>query len=241
MSTTTNIHHTASTTMISEASDIPLLRLLQLASPALPIGAYSYSQGLEYAVEAGWVVDADSTDRWLRGVLGHGQRYLEVPLLARLYDAWAADDEAAVTRWTALLLAGRESAELQAEEQHLGTALARLLVDQGVAGADAWVQRRPTSLATLWSLAAVRWGVPRRSAILGYLWAWAENQSTAAIKLVPLGQSAGQRLLAGLMPVLVETLDAGLHLPEPQIGAGLPGLALAAGCHEVQYSRLFRS
>ena len=227
--------------MTTELADTALLRLLQLASPALPIGAYSYSQGLEYAVEAGWVNDADSTGIWLRGLLAHGHRHLEVPLLGRLYDAWKADDGAAVEYWTALLLAGRESAELQAEEQHLGRALARLLVDQGIQEAAPWLNRRPVSLATLWSLAALNWGVARRPMILGYLWSWAENQVTAAIKLVPLGQSAGQRLLAGLLPVLGETVDAGLMVPDHEIGAGLSGLALASGCHEVQYSRLFRS
>lgn len=227
--------------MITELGDPALFRLLQLASPALPIGAYSYSQGLEYAVEAGWVGNAEDTRDWLLGLLSHGQAYLEVPLLARLYDAWEQGDAPAVARWTGLLLAARESAELQAEEQHLGSALARLLVDQGLEEAAPWLRRRPVSLATLWSLAALRWGVPRRAAILAYLWAWAENQTTAAIKLVPLGQSAGQRLLAGLMPSLAETVDAGLAVQDDEIGAGLPGLALASACHETQYSRLFRS
>lgn len=232
------------TTTMTEATDFAdpaLLRLLQLSSPALPIGAYSYSQGLEYAVEVGWVNDAASTSAWLRGILEQGHRYLEVPILARLYDAWDHQDSTAIAHWTAMLVAGREGAELQAEEQHLGAALARVLVDQGLDEAVPWLRRRPVSLATLWSLAAVRWGVPQRGAILAYLWAWTENQVTAAIKLVPLGQSAGQRLLAELMPTLTATLDAGLAVADEDIGAGLPGIALASGGHEVQYSRLFRS
>jgi len=221
--------------------ELALLRLLQLTSPALPVGAFAYSQGLEWAVNAGWVIDEESAGAWIGGLLEHAIAHLEIPLLARLHAAWCAGDGEAVVFWNAWLGAARESAELLAEDRHMGTALARLLTDLGLEEARPWVTSGEGTFATLFALAAWRWEIPLRSAAIGLVWAWAENQVAAATKLVPLGQTAAQRLLSGLQPLIPAAVDRGLTLEEPDIGQGAPALAAGCALHETQYSRLFRS
>jgi urease accessory protein len=217
-----------------------LLRLCHLVSPALPVGAYAYSQGLEYAVHAGWVSDEATTFNWLQGLSRHAIGTLDLPILARLHRSWGVDDVAAVRYWTAQLIAARETVELRAEERHLGLALSRVLTELDVQEAGEWGNASP-AFATMFSLAAVRWHIAVSSALSGYIWAWSENQVLAAIKLVPLGQSAGQRLLHRLtqsMPAIVEHAQS---LRDDAIGVGAVSQALASALHESQYTRLFRS
>jgi urease accessory protein len=223
------------------ADDGALLRLLQLISPALPVGAYAYSQGLETAVTQGWVHDEESAWRWLDGLLNNPLCYLDVPVFARLYRAWQAADADRLSAWNDRLYAGREAAELQQEDRHLGAALARLLADLGVVEAAAWRAAPRVCFATLFSLAAVRWHIALSPATQGYLWAWAENQVAAATRLIPLGQTAGQRLLVRLMPAIRRAAQRGLLVEDGGIGRAAPGLALASTLHETQYTRLFRS
>lgn len=217
-----------------------LLRLFHLVSPALPVGAYAYSQGLEYAVQAGWVTDEASTFEWLQGLARFGLGTLDLPILRRLYAACRCDDEGAVRDWNARLMASRESAELRAEERHLGAALARVLVELDLPEAAAWQARDPT-FASLFSLAAVRWQIEVGPTLGGYVWAWSENQVLAAVKLVPLGQSAGQRLLHRLTDLLPQVVDQALTLADEAIGTSAISQVLASALHESQYSRLFRS
>ncbi|OBS09246.1 urease accessory protein UreF [Acidihalobacter prosperus] len=221
--------------------DLALLRLLQLVSPALPVGAYAYSQGLEAAVEAGWVRDEATAAEWIGGVLRQGQAHADLPLLVRLQAAWEAGDRAAVQSWTALLYALRETGELREEDVHLGAALARVLAGLDVPEAADWLTQRPLTFATLFALAASHWGIAPRQAVLGYAWSWAENQVAAAIKLVPLGQSAGQRILSTLVAMLPRVADIALDVPDAALGRSAPGYALASTAHARQYSRLFRS
>ncbi len=217
------------------------LRLWQLISPALPVGAYAYSQGMEYAVQVGWVADEDSAGEWIEGLLGHSLAHLDVPLLRRLRAAWRDDDVGAVEYWNALLLAARETSEIRDEDLHLGSALARLLNDLGVAGLASWPGARRATYACVFALACERWHIALSDSVEGYLWSWCENQVAAAIKLIPLGQTAGQRLLMRLMRPITETATRGLTLSDDEIGALAPGLALASALHETQYTRLFRS
>lgn len=219
----------------------PLLRLLQLSSPMLPVGAYAYSQGLEYAVHAGWVRDERTARAWIDGVLCECLARLDVPVLARLHHAWCAADDAAVHHWSNFLHASRESAELQREDRHLGQALARLLKDLDVGEAARWTAHPRASFAGLFALAAARWKIPLSMTTHGYLWAWVENQAAAAMKLIPLGQTAGQRILRGAASVMPRLVEAGLTLADDEIGYAAPGWALASALHENQYSRLFRS
>lgn len=222
-------------------NDLALLRLLQLVSPGLPIGMYSYSQGLERAIDDGWVTTADEVHEWLEGLLEHGLTQIDLPVMMRLFDAWTLADNEAVVRWSKILTACRETSELRAEDRQTGQALARLLVALELDDATAWLRKPEATFATLFSLAAVRWAVPKRQAAIGYLWSWLENQVLCAVKLVPLGQVAGQRLLIGLASRLPEQINRALLLADDEIGSSAFGLALASSRHETQYSRLFRS
>ncbi len=220
---------------------LPLLRLLQLVSPLLPVGAYAYSQGLESAVEHCWITDEASARDWILGLLAHSQCRLDAPLLARIYRAWEHADSAMVTHWTHQLYASREAFELQQEDRHLGQALARLLSDLEIAEAVHWRTAPRVCFATLFALAAVRWRIPVAAAVSGYLWAWLENQVVAATKLVPLGQTTAQRILLMAAPVVAMATDTALDLDDAALGANAPGLAWVSARHEHQYSRLFRS
>lgn len=222
-------------------TDLALLRLLQLVSPGLPIGMYSYSQGLERAVHDGWMTSAEETGQWLQGILQQGLARVDAPILARLYDAWREQDLAAVAHWSATLLACRETAELRSEDQQTGQALARLLLKLGMPEAEPWLRHRNVTLANLFALAAVRWQISQSAAIHGYLWSWLENQVLCAVKLIPLGQVAGQQLLLQLAEEIPPIVAGALQLSDEELGGSCFGLALASSRHQMQYCRLFRS
>lgn len=192
-------------------------------------------------MERGWVRDEASAGDWILGLLNHSLRRLDLPIFARLYRAWRDSDPDAVRHWNIRLFASREAAELQREDQHLGAALARLLADLGLDEAAPWRTAPRVCFATLFSLAAARWAIPLAEAASGYAWTWVENQVAAATRLIPLGQTASQRLLIAAGPAIVAAVTAALALPDEDIGAAAPGLALASALHETQYSRLFRS
>jgi urease accessory protein len=217
-----------------------LLRLFHLVSPALPVGAYAYSQGLEYAVEAGWVSDENTVFEWLQGLSRHALGTLDLPILSRLQHAWAAEDPGAVRAWTHRLIAARETAELRAEERHLGSALARVLCELNLAEARPYVAGE-AAFATLFALAAARWSIGSADAMSGYLWAWTENQILAAVKLIPLGQSAGQRLLLRLSDCMPAIVARAASIADDGIGVAVVTPILASALHESQYTRLFRS
>jgi urease accessory protein len=229
-------------------SGAALLRLLQLCSPALPIGAFAYSHGLEQAVSLGWVRDAAETEGWIGGLLDHAWTRLEVPLLARLYAALADGDDAALATggqdafayWCGLSRASRESAELAAEDLHLGSALASLMASFGVPRAGEWA-KAPVPFAAVLAAVTLHWGLSLRDSALALLWTLTEHQVAAAVKLVPLGQTAGQLLLQRLAARIPAAVEQGLALKDEEIGAISPGLALASALHETLYSRLFRS
>jgi len=229
-----------STSTSTGIEPLALLRLFHLVSPALPVGAYAYSQGLEFAAQAGWVSDEATAFDWLRGLSRFGLGTLDLPILLRLHAAWQADRTYELTRWNAALIAARESAELRAEERHLGAALARVLVELELPEARAWFRQAP-AFATMFGLAAARWRIAPEATLSGYAWAWMENQVLAAVKLVPLGQSAGQRLLHALTNSLPLIVEQARSMPDEAIGVGVVSQALASSLHESQYSRLFRS
>jgi urease accessory protein len=222
---------------------LPLLRLLQLASPALPVGAYSYSQGLEQAVETGAVKDEASAARWIKDVLEFSVAPCEGACLLATLQAAAGARWTRVGELNASFLASRESAELRAETVQLGHSLVRLMDQLG--GLPQPLMERARTLAQpaypcAWALFACAAGIAPAEAHAAYLWSWLENQVLAAVKLVPLGQSAGQRILFDL-GTAIAGLDAAADVdPERWINFA-PGLALAAAAHETQYTRLFRS
>ncbi len=225
-------------------SELALARLLQLASPTLPVGAYSYSQGLEAAVEAGIVRDAASAGVWIGEVLAYAVARLEAPVWWRLHAAWSAGDMPRIAHWNELFCSTRESAELRAETLQMGYSLQKLLLEIGAFDAQSLAQLGSIADITFpaaFSFAVVNWEIPARSALIAYLWAWLENQVMAALKSVPLGQTDGQRLLLSLAALLPGIADAACTLADDDLCNYAPGLAILCSQHETQYSRLFRS
>jgi urease accessory protein len=227
-------------TAINPAFDLTLLRLLQLVSPALPVGAYAYSQGMEQAVAAGWLHGWEDLEQWITGLLRHSLARMEVPFFKKLYEAWGRKEPDKVNKLTHWYRAARGTSELLAEERHMGQALRRLLDQLEVLPKELSKEVEPSFLA--YFTGAVReWQIPLTHGCEGLLWAWAENQVTAAIKLMPLGQTQGQRILMRTVPVISEAVASGLALPDEEIGASAPGFMLASVLHETQHTRLFRS
>ncbi|NCA70549.1 MAG: urease accessory protein UreF [Sphingobacteriia bacterium] len=217
-----------------------LLRLMRLVSPALPIGAYAYSQGLESAVELGWVRTAEETRDWLDGLLSQSLTQLDLPVLARLQSATRQGETVARDAWNERLLAARETAELRFEDVQMGGALWRLLGDLGLA-TGLGPPRGDPSFASAFAAAGVAWSIPRETLLLAYAWCWLESQVGAATKLIPLGQTAAQRIIESLLPTLPAHVSMAGTLADDALGAALPGLAWLSARHETQYSRLFRS
>ena len=221
-----------------------LARLLQLASPTLPVGAYSYSQGLEYAIEDGIVTDAASAEAWIRGVLDFSVGSFEAPLLWRMSYALAQDDYLELARWNTLFRSGRETTELRTETLQMGHALSALLKNLPFGSVQALAKLRGIGALTYpatFAFAAHHMRVDREAALVAYLWSWLENQVIAALKAVPLGQNAGQRILAGIGGDLPDAAQRATRLGDDELTNFAPGLAIASSRHETQYSRLFRS
>ena len=217
------------------------LRLMQLCSPMLPVGAYAYSQGLEFAVSSGWVKDDNTASIWIKGLLGNTLTNLDIPVLSRLHKAWLVNDKKNVLYWNDYLFASRDSGELQAEDQQLAHALARLLGDLGIPEAMVWKKNSRGCFITLFSLGVAQWKIPINDASWGYLWMWAENQVLAAIKLVPIGQTSGQKILSSAIEIIPKLVSTGLSLKDEDIGYTAPGQGIASALHETQYTRIFRS
>jgi len=223
---------------------LALTRLLQLASPALPVGAYTYSQGLEWAAESGTVKDEVTARTWIVDQLEWNLGRFEAPLLARMIDAWAADAADKAIELDALYLASRETAELRAETLQMGHSLRRLLheLDDVPEAFLVQVAVPPApAFAFVWSGVAAAWGLAPEEALTAWLWSWAENQTLAAIKLVPLGQAAGQRILFEIGQRIPIVVARALAMQEESLSNLAPGFAIACARHETQYSRLFRS
>ncbi len=218
-----------------------LAQLLRLASPLLPVGAYSYSQGLEWAVEEGAIRDEQTALQWIADALCFNIGTLEAPVWRWLYQAWNKGDVNAARYWNARFVAIRETSELRAETLQMGGALKLVLDATGELDTSALEAVEAPAFATAFSFAAQGFGVPLREGLTGYLWAWGENQVSSAMKLVPLGQSAGQRVLAKLVTLLPVVADAALQTGEEGLSNFSPALAIASSRHETQYTRLFRS
>lgn len=218
-----------------------LLRLLQLVSPSLPIGGYTYSQGIEWAVESGWIRGLPDLESWLSELLQGSLARVDLPLLLRLQAAARAGDLAALGGWTDQLLASRETAELRSEESNRGRALADLLVALALPGAAEWRPRLARSQAAGYAYAAAAWRIAPEVAATGYAWNWLEGLVLAAVKILPLGQTQGQQVLLRLADAIPGSLERARALDDDAIGASSPALAIASSRHETQYTRLFRS
>lgn len=222
-------------------ADTTLLRLLQLCSGTLPIGGFTYSQGIEWAVECSWIKDEASLTDWLTDLIDTSLAQVEIPVLARLYRACEQDDAEQLAYWSDWLLASRETRELREEERNRGRALASLLVELEVPKAKALRDILAGCQSAGFALAAQGWSIPLKQAAQGFAWAWLENLALAGVKLIPLGQTAGQRVLRHLGDAASRAVQRGLELSDEDMGASAPALAIASSRHETQYTRLFRS
>jgi urease accessory protein len=223
-------------------TDAALLELIWLASPALPVGGFSYSEGLEAAVDAGLVSDEASARAWLLDQLALGPARCDLGVLAEAIDAWSAGTApVALNDWW---LVTRETRELREQSAQMGRSMVEWLANRH--GGDARIaQLRALAPAPGWpvafGLAAAIPRVPVRAALHAFAFGWAENMVGAAIKAVPLGQSAGQRILGALAAAIPAAVDGALAMPRSERQAFAPMLAILSAQHEAQYSRLFRS
>ena len=225
--------------MVITTTNQAMLRIMQLSSVSLPVGGYAFSQGMEYAIETGWVTKQQQVADWTALQLTQSLAQVDLPVLRLAMEAWATRDEARIVELNDLVLACRETKELRLNDTAMGEALARLLRSLEIP--TPFVRLEDISFVVLFAIAAKHWQIDYDTAALGFAWSWLENQIAAATKLVPLGQTQAQKLLGELQPVLMESITLADQLDEDDIGAGLPAVAIASCLHETQYSRLFRS
>ena len=218
-----------------------LARVLQLASAASPVGNHAYSEGMEYAVLAGDLRDEGSAREWISGLLSHSVCGLDVPLLAAMHAAWSGERTDEALRLGAWLLSCRESAELRLADRRQGQALMRILAEFGIERAAALRTERRAGYACAFALATAALGIPARAAAVSFAYARLESMAVTAIKLVPLGQSAGQRMIFDLAGALPSACEAALSTTPADVAAGAPGQAMASALHETQATRLYRS
>jgi urease accessory protein len=227
-----------------------LLRLLQLASPALPLGAYSYSEGLETLVEEKKIADSNDLAYWLEQELSYGAIRQEAALMIRSARCMMQQDVQKISYWNAWSSAVKETEELRNQSWQMGSTLLRLLADlqttQNQSNAVlpeinslALTLGRQCNYAIAFGIGAAYWQIEPESALLGFLHSWAANLISAGVKLIPLGQTRGQILLLQLDQLLLATAKEILLLEDDELASCSWGLASMA--HATQYSRLFRS
>jgi urease accessory protein len=223
--------------------DASLLQLMWLASPALPIGGFSYSECFEAAVDTGLVATETDASFWLRDQLQLSLARADLAVLAQAVPAWQNDDRERIVALNAWVLQTRESSELRAQAEQMGRSLLEWLRNHTTASSaqiETLAALQPT-YPLAFALAASSTGAPLRDCLLSYAFGWAENMVQAAIKSVPLGQSAGQRILSALSAEIPAAIDHALLLADDARQAFSPMLAILSARHEIQYSRLFRS
>jgi urease accessory protein len=221
-----------------------LLRLMRLASPSLPVGGFSYSEGLETAVEAGLAAREAPACQWLLDQLQLTLARADLAVAAAAFKAWGRGDLARVQELNTWTTATRESAELRQQSEQTGRSLTQWLRQEhaGDPQVEALAALAPApTWPVAFALAARRTGAPLREGLLALAFGWAENLVQAAIKAVPLGQAAGQRMLAALAAQIPAAVDQALQTQESRRQAFAPMLAILSSQHETQYSRLFRS
>jgi urease accessory protein len=221
-----------------------------LASPALPVGGFSYSEGLEAAVDQGHISTEADASQWLIDQLLLGQARSDLPVVAQAVDAWRVGDLDRITTLNEWVLTTRETSELRQQTQQTGRSLLEWLrqlpaveetAPTSLPAHIAFAQALPPTWPVAFALAAAQTAAPVRECVLACAFGWAENMAQAAIKAVPLGQTGGQRILARLLQAIPAAVDSAIALPDDQRQAFSPMLAILSAQHETQYSRLFRS
>lgn len=217
------------------------LRLYQLVSPSLPVGSFTYSQGLEWAIEKGWVTTPDTLANWLTAQMTHAIATLELPVLRQIHANLSRSDWQQVTYWCDFIIASRETKELRQEEHQRGIAFARLLPQLAIElDATALACVKKTQLMAF-ALAATHWNIDVEKLCTAYAWGWLENTVMSGVKLIPLGQSAGQHILFTLAERIPEIVAQSATWTVDDIGSFTPAQIIASSRHETQYTRLFRS
>jgi urease accessory protein len=253
--------------MSTKMQTTSLLNLLHISSPALPIGAFAYSQGLEYTLEAGWCKNADDVEQWIKSVMVHGLGGVDLPILKRLHQAWGAyfienekaDEQAnkesshveslnsqslnaqSLKTWNATLLAFRETKELYLEDIQVGDAFKQWHKSQSAEHLTKLELVDKPTVACMYALNGVIKGLTVEECLIGFVWTWLENQITSASKAMPMGQTDGQNIIRHLIPEIEAVVENAMQLEDDDIGSGLVGLSMSSALHENQYSRLFRS
>ncbi|BAY30874.1 urease accessory protein UreF [Nostoc carneum NIES-2107] len=218
------------------------LAILQLTSPALPVGAYSYSEGLETLVEQNTITNQQNLQDWLASQLRYGAIRVEAAVMLRAYKSAKIGDLAALSYWNHWLSAARETTELRNASWQMGRSLMQLLGKlQPEILPMVNAVGNPSNYAIAFGIAAAHWQINIQAAVLGYLHSWASNLITAGVKLIPLGQTTGQQLLLDLQPLLNTAAVEILALEDDELACCTWGLSLASMQHETQYTRLFRS
>ena len=228
---------------LNSMTDSSLMQLMWLASPALPIGGFSYSECLEAAVDSGRVTNEVQAGAWLLDQLHLNLARADLAVLAQAVPAWQRADHERIAQLNAWVLQTRESSELRAQTEQMGRSLLEWLRNHTTAPPaqiETLAALQPT-YPLAFALAASNTGAPLRECLLSYAFGWAENMVQAAIKSVPLGQSAGQRILSALSAEIPAVIDHALTLSDDGRQAYSPMLAILSAQHEIQYSRLFRS
>jgi urease accessory protein len=228
-------------TNMSQANSHSLLALLHVSSPALPVGAFAYSQGLEYALDCGWCKNDKDVKSWIEDNLRLGFGQLDLPIYIRMFNAWQNNDSETVNDWNHTLLSFRESKELWLEDTQVGSAYVQWHLGQDPAREPLVKSIKQPSVVSMNSLAASLNKIDLPTALIGFAWSWCENQVTSASKALPLGQTQAQQILQTLIPVIADVCEQATKIEDDDIGTGLMGLAIASSLHEQQYSRLFRS
>ena len=223
--------------------DASLMQLMWLASPALPIGGFSYSECFEAGVDKGLIATESEASAWLLDQLHLSQSRSDLAVVAQAVPAWQQADHTRIAKLNAWVLRTRESSELRAQAEQMGRSLLEWLRNHTTARPeqiDVLAQLQPT-YPLAFALAASATGAPVRDGLIAFAFGWAENMVQVAIKSVPLGQSAGQRILSALAAEIPAAVNHALSLGHSERQAFSPMLAILSSQHEVQYSRLFRS
>lgn len=227
--------------MTTSSDELNLLRLMSLMSPTLPIGGFTYSQGIEKAVEECWITDVNTAYEWLNDQLSSGLAYTDLPILHKFYNAYKENNRSDVLHWCQVLLAYRETSELRQEEINKGRALTKVLASLDKPIAKEWESLICTNHLSGFALISNHWGISIKDLLLSYSWSWLENQVSAVVKIIPLGQTQGQQLLHKLIALVPEIVNQSMALDEQDIGLSQPALAIMSSLHETQYTRIFRS
>ncbi|MCU0532642.1 MAG: urease accessory protein UreF [Hydrococcus sp. Prado102] len=224
------------------AGDSSLLHLLQLASPALPVGAYSYSEGLETLVDREVINNKETLEDWIEDELKYGSIRIETAIMLRSYHSVCQNDLEALDKWNAWLSAARDTEELRQQSWQMGRSLLKLFVElQPQYSVFASAIDAPCNYAVAFGVAAACWQIEERVAAIGYLQSWTANIISAGVRLIPLGQTAGQQILINLHDLIVRVTQEILLLEDEEMSSCSWGLALASMAHQTQYTRLFRS